>query len=140
VALVTFEAIFDFLSKMTPGGAGIWTGVFMFAAYLIREWRESRKMTTEDRQAKREGFSKQVELLQAENRKLREDLVRNENLHDDYRHACQMETDGLRQQVRGLEDEVTGFKRRLDSQATTLGRAVLGMNAPTAGEKFGGGE
>lgn len=135
---MTSDALIDWLSKMTPGGYGIWTIALMVAAWLAKEWRETRKLSTDDRQAKREGFAKQVESLQVENRKLRGDLAEVEQRHDDYRHACQTETDGLRQQIRSLEDEVNGLRRRLDTQASTIGRAVLGLNAPTAAEKFQG--
>ena len=130
--------LIPFLKDFTPGAYGIWTIALMVAAWLAKEWRETRKLSNDDRLARREGFAKQVESLQVENRKLRSDLVDVEQRYDDYRHACQVETDGLRQQIRGLEDEVNGLRRRLDTQASTIGRAVLGLNAPTAAEKFQG--
>lgn len=126
------------LAAFTPGAFGVWTGVLMFAAWWLREWRETRKLSADDRLARREGYAKQVESLAAENRRLRGDLAEAERRHDEYRHACQSETDQLRQEIRGLEDEVTGLKRRLDAQASTLGRAVLGVTAPTSIEKFAG--
>ena len=125
------------IEGLTINGAGTWTGVTMFALYLLREWRETRKLSSEDRLARREGYAKQVESLQVENRKLRGDLVEQEERHAEYRHACQRETDQLRGEIRGLEDEITGLKRRLDSQAQTLGRAMLGsIDAPTASGKL----
>lgn len=126
-------------SDFTPGAYGIWSGVLMFAAWWLREWRETRKLSSDDRQARREGYAKQVENLQGENRRLRSDLAATETRHDEYRHACQLETDHLRQEIRGLEDQVSGLKRRIDAQASVVGRAVIdGMIAPTAAAKFGG--
>lgn len=114
------------LREFTPGAYGIWTGVMMFAAWWLREWRETRKLSSADRMARREGYAKQVESLQLENRHLRADLISAEERHDEYRHACQRETDQLRRGIRELEDQITGLKRRLDSQASALGRAMMG--------------
>lgn len=131
--------LLPFLKDFTPGAYGIWSIALMVAAWLAKEWRETRKLSLDDRQAKREGFTKQVESLQAENRKLRGDIAAQEQRHDDYRHSCQQETDQLRSEIRDLEDMVTGLKRRLDSQAQTLGRAVLGgINAPTTSDRMQG--
>lgn len=125
------------INGLTITGAGTWTGVVMFAGWLAREWRETRKLSADDRLARREGYAKQVENLQVENRKLRGDLADQEERHTEYRHACQRETDQLRGEIRGLEDEMTGLKRRLDSQAGALGRAMLGsIDAPTSAEKL----
>lgn len=120
----------------TPGAYGIWSGVFMFAAWLMREWRETRKLSADDRLARREGYAKQVENLQDENRELRTDLSAAERRHDDYRRACQIETDQLRSDVRRLEDEMMGMRRKMDAQAQSIGRAILGTNAPTSAVKF----
>ena len=111
---------------LTITATGVWSGVLMFAGWLLNEWRQTRRLSAEDRQARREGYAKQVEGLQLENRNLRDDLMTAERRHDDYRRACQSETDQLRAEIRSLEDMVTGLKRRLDSQASALGRAVLG--------------
>lgn len=105
---------------LTITGAGTWTGVSMFAAYLLKEWRETRKLSSEDRLARREGYAKQVANLQVENRDLRADLMASERLHDDYRRLCQMETDQLRSHVRGLEDELAGMKRTLGAYSKHL--------------------
>lgn len=125
------------LEGFTPGAYGIWTGVLMFAGWWLKEWRETRKLSLDDRNAKREGYAKQVAELMRENRELRSDLTDAEDKHDRYRKACQEETDQLRSDIRSLEDMVTGFKRRLDQQASTLGRAILGADAPVAAVKFG---
>jgi chromosome segregation ATPase len=119
-------------AEFTPGAYGIWSGVLMFAAWWLREWRETRKLSADDRQARREGYAKQVENLQGENRRLRTDLTERDRVHDEYRHACQAETDQLRQEIRGLEDQVTGLKRRIDAQAGAVARAVTdGLLAPS---------
>lgn len=106
-----------FLQGMTPGGYGIWVGVLMFLAYWVKEWRETRKLSSEDRQARREGFEAQVTLLMNENRALRAEMQNDRKVHADYRHLCHQETDLLRQHIIRLEDEVAGYKRRLDTQA-----------------------
>jgi predicted nucleic acid-binding Zn-ribbon protein len=94
-------------------------------------------LSAADRLARREGYAKQVAGLQVENRRLRRELADDRKRHDDYRHACQHETDQLRTEIRGLEDQVTGFKRRLDAQASTLGRAVLGgFDAPSTEKRL----
>lgn len=130
--------LFTIFRDFTPGAYGIWTGVLMLAAWFIREWRETRKLSTDDRQARREGYAKQVESLQVENRNLRDDLIDAERRHDDYRHACQRETDQLRGEIRGLEDMVAGLKRQIDAHASSLGRVLLGGPTPSSDAKFGG--
>lgn len=107
-----------------PQAYGIWTGVIMFAGWLLRELRETRKLSTEDRQARREGFAHQVEGLQVENRNLRLDLSALRHEYDDYRRLCHHETDELRGQVVELSNELTGLKRRLDSQSVAVARQI----------------
>ena len=114
-----------FLQGMTPGGYGIWAGVLMFLAYWVKEWRENRKLTAADRQARREGFEAQVALLMSENRSLRAEIMLVRKTHDDYRVLCHQETDQLRGQVIRLEDEVAGYKRRLDTHAQQIARRDL---------------
>lgn len=109
--------LFGFLNGMTPGGYGIWAGVLMFVAYWVKEWRETRKLTAADRQARREGFEAQVTLLMNENRALRSEMNADRKIHADYRHLCHQETDQLRQQIIRLEDEVAGYKRQADTAA-----------------------
>lgn len=116
--------LLQFLSTITPGGVGIWTGVLMLAGWFAREWRETRKLSAEDRQARREGYAKQVEMLAAENRKLLEDQSKLRREYDDYRHICQLETDNLREMLIGVQGELAGYKRRVD----TLSLAVAGKD------------
>lgn len=122
------EKVGPLLQGFTPGAYGIWTLVLMLAGWLTKEWRESRKLSYDDRQAKREGYAKQVENLQGENRALQSDLSTLRREHDDYRHLCQAETDALRKHIMWLEGELAGFKRRLDAQSISAARE---MNAPT---------
>lgn len=110
----------DIFKTFTPGAAGIWTGVIMFAGWILREWRETRKLSAEDRLARREGYAKQVENLQNECRALLGDLKSLRQEYDHYRQLCHDETDALRKLVMRLEGEIAGYKRRLDLQAMEL--------------------
>ncbi|WP_028970168.1 hypothetical protein [Sphingomonas sp. URHD0057] len=113
--------------EWAPQAYGIWTLVLFAFVYLVREWRETRKLSSADRLARREGYALQVENLQRENRLLQTDLNALRHEYDDYRRLCHDETDALRSQVVRLEDEVTGLKRRIDSQAVSLARQVDDM-------------
>lgn len=96
----------------TPGATGIWLIAGMFMIYLLREWRETRKLSAEDRQARREGYARQVSDLTEENRKQRLELHEVQKQFDEYRKLCRLETDQLREEIRGLQDEITGMKRQ----------------------------
>lgn len=109
------------LEGFTPGAAGIWTLVLMVGAFLAREWRETRKLSSDDKQARREGYAKQVADLQKENRLLRADLRRVETDHDDYRRLCIEENTRLLGLLRSLEDHIVGLERQL----TAAGIAVI---------------
>lgn len=112
------------LKDWAPQAYGIWTLVLLAIVYFAREYRETRKLSSDDRQARREGFAAHVESLQGENRSLRSDLFDLRREYDDYRRLCQHETNQLRDEVRHLEDKVVGLNRRLDSQASALGRQI----------------
>lgn len=129
------------ITGLTITGAGTWTGVMMFGIYLLREWRETRKLSSADRLARREGYAKQVENLQGENRRLRGDIAGTEKRHTEYRRTCQAETDQLRGEIRHLEEEVFGLKRALAAQGQTYARAVVdGVHAPTTTGRVKRGE
>lgn len=133
------------MAAFTPGAVGIWLGVLGGAGVLFKRWTENRKLSIEERQAKREGFSAQVEFLTKENRQLREDYdahrASSESRYDQYRRQCELETDQLRGQLRQLQDDMVGLQRTINAQADALGRAALGgMNAPTTTERFGIGD
>lgn len=104
----------------TPGSYGIFGIALMIAAWMAKEYRETRKLSLDDRNARREGYAKQVENLQDENRDLREDQRKLRDEYENYRKLCHSETDSLRNLVIGLQGEIAGYKRRLDMQAGEL--------------------
>lgn len=112
------------LREWAPQAYGVWTLVLIAVLYFIREWRETRKLSSTDRLARREGYALQVENLQRENRFLQTDLTNLRHEYDDYRRLCQQETDDLRNQVIQLENNVAGLRRRVDTQAATLPRLI----------------
>lgn len=112
------------LKEWAPQAYGIWTLVLIAIIYFAREWRETRKLSSADRLARREGYASQVENLQRENRLLQLDLTNLRHEYDDYRRLCQQETDDLRDQIIELETKMAGLKRRVDTQAVTLPRLI----------------
>lgn len=116
-------------AEFTPGAYGIWGIFVLVAGFIGKEWRETRKLSLEDRMARRDGYAKQVENLQKENRDLRADMTAAETRHDEYRRLCHAETDALRQNIIRLEGEVAGFKRRIDMQGMELAR-MKGIEPP----------
>lgn len=118
------------LSEFTPGAAGIWTGVALMVAYMMREWRETRKLSADDRLARREGYAAQVESLSRENRSLRQEIHDVREDYENYRRLCHAETDQLRRDIVDLENLVAGLQRQLSmasvSVARQFGRGVLG--------------
>lgn len=111
--------------EFTPGAYGVWSGVLMFAAWWLREWRETRKLSAEDRLARRDGYAKQVEMLMGENRNLRSDLSAVEKRHSEYRKLCHEETDQLRDQVVTLENRIAGLMRKLADVAIRAARGEI---------------
>lgn len=117
--------------EITVGGIGIWIVVFMLAIYGLREWRDTRKLSVEERQANREGFSKQVELLMGECAALRQwGANLGEQLHglrqeyDEHRRLCFDETDQLRKHIVELENEVAGMKRARAQESVSVAREL----------------
>lgn len=113
---------FAWLKDWPPQAYGIWTLVVMAIVYAAREYRETRKLSSSDRQARREGFTWQVENLQRENRGLQLDLTSLRREYDEYRRLCHDETDQLRMQVISLEGEVAGMKRQRATDAVYSAR------------------
>lgn len=116
------EFIAKVIADFTPGAAGIWTGVLMFAGWLAKEWRETRKLSAEDRVARRDGYAKQVEMLMKENRELGVDMRELREEYDLHRRQCQIETDQLRRMVIDLEGKLEGLNRQRASDAIELAR------------------
>lgn len=112
------------IADFTPGAVGIWALVLMFSIYFLREWRETRKLSLEDRLARRDGYAKQVTGLQVENRELRAEVQRVMEAHDAYRKLCHAETDQLRRQLISMADELQGYKRQLADQMLRLTHLV----------------
>lgn len=104
----------------TPGGVGIWLVVIMVAGWMLKEWREYRKLSIEDRNARREGYAHQVEALMKENREQREDMRKLREEYDHHRKICQAETDQLREMIVNLESELQGLKRRVATDAIEI--------------------
>lgn len=111
--------------EFTPGAYGIWSGVLMFAAWWLREWRETRKLSADDRLARREGYAKQVELLTTENRNLMADQRALRQEYDQYRTMCHKETDQLRDQVVALENRISGLLRKVADVAVRAARGEM---------------
>lgn len=125
----------DVLKDWAPQAYGIWTLVLMAVVYFAREYRETRKLSSEDRQARREGYTRDVENLRIENRSLRGELRDLNADYGDYRRAHQAEFDEYRrlcrdeneqrlQEVRLLEDKVRGLERKIDAQSAAIPRVI----------------
>lgn len=112
------------LQQITFGATGVWTGVAMFAAWWIREHRETRKMSHEDRLARRDGYAKQVELLMTENRNLGHDLTALRAEYNEYRRLCHAETDQLRTMVINAENLMAGLNRKVDDQSIRIAQLL----------------
>jgi hypothetical protein len=116
------QLVQNIVQDFTPAAAGIWVLVFMFLRHVIQEWRLNRRLSLDDRLAKREGYAAQVASLTAENRQLRVDLQALEHRHDNYRQLCHKETDQLRDQVVTLENRISGFLRKVADLAIRASR------------------
>jgi predicted RNase H-like nuclease (RuvC/YqgF family) len=106
----------------TPDGVGIWVVAMMIAGWMLKEWREYRKLSIEDRNARRDGYARQVEILLGENRALMEDQRKLREEYDHHRKICQAETDQLRDMIVNLEGELQGLKRRVATDAVEIMR------------------
>lgn len=112
--------VVNVIQDVTPGAVGIWLAVGMLAIHFIREWRENRKLSADDRIARRNGYEVQVRDLRNENRALIEDLRELRKEYDEHRKLCQQETDQLRNMVMALQDEVQGLKRNRATDALEI--------------------
>lgn len=133
------------LQDMTPGAWGIWIfGTIISAGWLLKalgEWRAWRKLSLEEKQANREGFTAQVQLLAGQ---VKEQLGRLSALqkrydklqgdHDAYRESCRLETDQLRDQIVALEREIDGLKRQRATASVAAVHDLDPARAPLAAE------
>jgi hypothetical protein len=128
----------DIFQTFTPGAYGIWTGVLMFVGWWLKEWRETRKLSLDDRNARREGYAKQVTMLMAENRALGVDLATLRLQHDQYRQAHVAEAEQLRHDIVRLEDRITGFRRTFAQLEISLSRFIarLALGEPPTPESI----
>lgn len=110
------------LSEFTPGAVGIWVVAAMIAVWFVREYRETRKMSLEDRLARRDGYARQVERLMDENRLLRTEMHQMNEHHERYRQQCHQENDQLRNMLVTVQNELEGLKRRVAQDAIELAR------------------
>lgn len=141
--------LIPFLDKdWTPGAVGIWVIIAMIAIYVAREVRENRKLSSDDKQAKRQGFEATTKRLADENRALMADMatLRDENnkdrkaFHDEVaalrkeneteRAAFFRENDQLRQMVVRLENRVAGYKRQVAALQIWLARHLGELGIP----------
>ena len=113
------------LEQFTPGAYGIWTIAAMVATYLLREYRETRKLSSSDKQARREGYAQQVSHLTTENRNLASDLRDLREEYDRYRRLCLQETDQLRDHVVQLENRLSGVLRKIADFTVRIGRTEI---------------
>lgn len=111
--MIELNEILKSITGWPPGAYGIWTGVLMFMAWRLKEWRETRKLSAEDRLARRDGYAHQVQSLMAENRSLRDDLRKLEKQYYDYRSMCVAENDELRRELRITREELEEIKAAL---------------------------
>lgn len=109
---------------ITPSAAGVWTLVLMVAGHLLREWRATRKLSLEDRLARRDGYARQVSDLLQENRKLREEMHQMNENHELYRQICHKENDQLRQMLLNVQYELEGLKRKLVTEGLEVAKIM----------------
>lgn len=112
------------LANFTPGATGTWVVVAMLLAHFAREWRETRKLSFEDRLARRDGYARQVETLLNENRGLRAEMHQMNENHEAYRQICHQENDQLRTMLRHNADEIEGLKRKITEQGVELAKLI----------------
>lgn len=124
------------ISAMSAGAKGIWLfGLILVSGQVLKwaaEYRAWRKLSFEEKQANREGFTAQVEFL---SRQLREanarletvlaELAAERSAHDEYRRLCHAETEALRIRIARLEDDLAAVDRKKRAEGTALAREVI---------------
>ena len=123
------------VGQITVGSAGIWLLVMGGLVHLFREWRLTRKLSIDDRIARRDGYAAQVTNLAAENRALRTEMDSRDAAHvrryhdleqkyDAYRELCERTEEQHRAEIFNLMQQAAGFKRRLDAVVAAVFRLV----------------
>lgn len=127
------EGVPSFLSGVTPGSAGIWFIAAMVAVHFFREWRLTRRLSLDDRLARRDGYAAQVTGLMVENRSLRTEMDKRDLSHqariialegkyDKYRELCEHTEEQHRKEILGLMDKVAGLGRQIAAYETAKRR------------------
>lgn len=136
------EALRSF-QGLSAGAQGIWLfGSLITGGWLLKalaEWRAWRKLSLEERQANREGFTAQVAVLRdllaealARLGKLQDRYDKLQLDHDEYRALCRAETDQLRQQIVQLENDLSALHRRRSATSVALVHDLTPEKAPEA--------
>lgn len=124
-----------FNGEWTPGAYGIWifgAGWFIMQAIKVAaEWRATRKLSLEERQANREGFAAQVASLKGEVESLRTENRALRKEYDDHRRICKEETDQLRNDVVHLENRLSGLLRKIADIAIRVTRKEVDESVVT---------
>ena len=112
-------AFLAWLQGFTPAATGIWlfgsSGALVWFVSIMRERRLDRKLSIDDREARRAGFTAQLTQYQTTQGELMKAQTELRREYDEYRRACQTETALLRSQIIQLENDVAGWKRRFDT-------------------------
>ena len=124
-------ALLKFVGEITPGGAGVWTLVVMVGAYIAREWRETRKLSLDDRVARRDGYARQVEMLLSENRSMLLDMRTLRDEYDTHRQECQAENAAIRKQWQNECDQLRSEIVRLENRLSGVFRKVADIAVRT---------
>lgn len=130
------EAIQKAMGAFSPGSFPMWAMFLYFVgqhAYkLIKAHQDERKLSLEDKQANREGFTKQVESLQEEVSSLRTENRELRKEYDAHRRLCTIETEQLRDEIVRLEGVLAGMFRKVAAVALKLTRGEVDKNAVNA--------
>jgi len=141
------ELIARLMSTLTVGGAGIWTLVIMALAYFAREWRENRKLSADEKMARREGYEAQLNRFQqhldasrAQNHALDDELREMRAEHTAYRRACERETDELRQthrrETEELRREINQLRQAVEEYKVKMAGVSLAMTSPIPSDQM----
>lgn len=124
------------LNEMTPGGYGIWAIVVWYIGQnifkMLASWQAERKLSFEDRQANREGFTKQVVALQEEVEGLRTENRGLRGEYDSHRRQCVIETDQLREDLVLVNKRLSGVFRKVADIAIRVARGDVDQNVVQA--------
>ena len=113
MALVTWEWLHSVIQDFTPGAAGIWTLVFGMLGLFAKWHIDNRKLSGDEREARRLGYTTEVAALRTENRELAADMRKLREEYDHYRDECQRENDEMRRDLIKFQIELATLKAAL---------------------------